>query len=73
MAWLCMNRLTWPRACRPHSLWRRAVATRTALIEKAIAEDRLLIAFHLAARGYPGRAGGGYRLRHVGAQVPAPG
>jgi len=48
-----------------------AVATRTALIEGAIAENRLLIAFHLAARGYAERADGGYRLRHVGAQVPA--
>ena len=48
-----------------------AVATRTALIEKAIAENRLLIAFHLAARGYPERADGNYRLRHEGAQVPA--
>jgi glyoxylase-like metal-dependent hydrolase (beta-lactamase superfamily II) len=48
-----------------------AVATRTALIDEAIAENRLLIAFHLAARGYAERAGGGYRLRHVGAQVPA--
>jgi glyoxylase-like metal-dependent hydrolase (beta-lactamase superfamily II) len=48
-----------------------AVATRTALIEKAIAEDWLLIAFHLAARGYAERADGSYRLRHVGTQVPA--
>ena len=48
-----------------------AVATRTALIDKAIAENRLLIAFHLAARGYAERAGGHYRLRHVGGQVPA--
>ena len=48
-----------------------AVATRTALIEKAIAENRLLIAFHLAARGYAERANGNYRIRHVGAQVPA--
>jgi glyoxylase-like metal-dependent hydrolase (beta-lactamase superfamily II) len=46
------------------------VATRTALLEKAIAENRLLIAFHLAARGYAERAGGTYRLRHVRAQVP---
>lgn len=50
-----------------------AVATRTALIDQAIAENRLLIAFHLAARGYPERADGTYRLRHVGAPVPAPG
>jgi glyoxylase-like metal-dependent hydrolase (beta-lactamase superfamily II) len=35
---------------------RMAVATRTALLEKAIAEHRLLIAFHLAARGYAERA-----------------
>jgi hypothetical protein len=48
-----------------------AVATRTALIDKAIAENRLLIAFHLAARGYAERTGGHYRLRHVGGQVPA--
>jgi glyoxylase-like metal-dependent hydrolase (beta-lactamase superfamily II) len=48
-----------------------AIATRTALIDKAIAENRLLIAFHLAARGYAERAGDHYRLRHVGAQVPA--
>ena len=48
-----------------------AVATRTALIEGAIAENRLLIAFHLAARGYAERADGSYRLRHVGTQVPA--
>jgi glyoxylase-like metal-dependent hydrolase (beta-lactamase superfamily II) len=47
-----------------------AIATRTALIEKALAENRLLIAFHLAARGYAERADGHYRLRHVGAQVP---
>jgi glyoxylase-like metal-dependent hydrolase (beta-lactamase superfamily II) len=45
------------------------IATRMALIEKAIAENRLLIAFHLAARGYAERANGNYRLRHVGAQV----
>jgi len=50
-----------------------AIATRTALIDKAIAENRLLIAFHLAARGYAERADGNYRLRHVGAQVPAAG
>jgi glyoxylase-like metal-dependent hydrolase (beta-lactamase superfamily II) len=50
-----------------------AVATRTALLEKAIAENRLLIAYHLAARGYAERADGNYRLRHVGAPVPAPG
>jgi glyoxylase-like metal-dependent hydrolase (beta-lactamase superfamily II) len=49
-----------------------ALATRTALIDKAIAENRLLIAFHLAARGHAERADGNYRLRHVGAQVPAP-
>lgn len=48
-----------------------AIATRTALIDDAIAETRLLIAFHLAARGYAERADGGYRLRHVGTQVPA--
>jgi predicted ATPase len=48
-----------------------AVATRTALLEQAIAEHRLLIAFHLAARGYAERADGSYRLRHVGAEVPA--
>ena len=48
-----------------------ALPTRTALIDKAIAENRLLIAFHLAARGYAERAGGHYRLRHVGGQVPA--
>src|SRR5215472_16771366 len=48
-----------------------AVATRTALIEKAIAENRLLIAPHLAARGYAERAADHYRLRHVGAPVPA--
>lgn len=47
-----------------------AVATRTALIDKAIAEYWLLIGFHLAARGYPERADGHYRLRHVGAKVP---
>ncbi len=49
------------------------VTTRTALIEKAIAENRLLIAFHLAARGYAERADGNDRLRHVGTQVPAAG
>jgi hypothetical protein len=49
------------------------VATRTALLEKAIAENRLLIAFHLAARDYAERADGNYRLRHVGAQIPAAG
>ena len=48
-----------------------AVATRTALIGKAIAESRLLIGFHLAARGYAERTDGHYRLRHVGGQVPA--
>jgi glyoxylase-like metal-dependent hydrolase (beta-lactamase superfamily II) len=48
-----------------------AVATRKALIDLAIAENQLLIGSHLAARGYPERAGGEYRLRHVGAQVPA--
>jgi len=48
-----------------------AVATRTALIEKAITENRLLIASHLAARGYAERADDHYRLRQVGAQVPA--
>jgi glyoxylase-like metal-dependent hydrolase (beta-lactamase superfamily II) len=58
---------------RPGVEWNpsMAVAARTALIEKAIAENRLLIAFHLAARGYPERADGHYRLRHVGAQVPS--
>ncbi len=50
-----------------------AVATRAALIERAIAENRLLIAFHLAARGYAERADGTYRLRHVGTEVPAAG
>ena len=40
-----------------------AVATRTALIDKAIAENRLLIAFHLAARGYAERADGDYLCR----------
>ncbi len=49
------------------------IATRTALLEKAIAENRLLIAFHLAARGYAERADGHYRLRRVGAPVPAAG
>jgi glyoxylase-like metal-dependent hydrolase (beta-lactamase superfamily II) len=49
------------------------ITTRTALLEKAIAENRLLIAFHLAARGYAERADGNYRLRHVGAQMPAAG
>ncbi len=48
-----------------------AVATRTALIDEAIAQNQLLIGSHLAARGYLERAGGQYRLRHVGAQVPA--
>jgi glyoxylase-like metal-dependent hydrolase (beta-lactamase superfamily II) len=48
-----------------------AVATRRALIEGAIAENQLLIGSHLAARGYPERAGGQYRLRHVGPPVPA--
>ncbi len=52
---------------------RVTVTTRTALIEKAIAENRLLIAFHLAARGYAERADGNYRLRHVGAEVLAAG
>jgi glyoxylase-like metal-dependent hydrolase (beta-lactamase superfamily II) len=47
-----------------------AVATRTTLIEGAIAENQLLIAFHLAARGYAERADGSYRLRHVGGRVP---
>jgi glyoxylase-like metal-dependent hydrolase (beta-lactamase superfamily II) len=48
-----------------------ATATRTSLMEKAIAEDRLLIASHLAARGYPERADNGYRLRRVGTPVPS--
>jgi glyoxylase-like metal-dependent hydrolase (beta-lactamase superfamily II) len=52
---------------------RMAVATRTALIDKAIAENRLLIAYHMAARGHAERAGGSYRLRRAGAQMPAPG
>jgi len=47
-----------------------AAAARTALIEKAIDENRLLIAFHLAARGFAERAAGNYRLRHVGNPVP---
>jgi glyoxylase-like metal-dependent hydrolase (beta-lactamase superfamily II) len=46
------------------------VTTRKALIEKAIRENRLLVAFHLAARGYAERAGGHYRFRHAGAEVP---
>lgn len=50
-----------------------AVATRISLVEKAITENRLLIAYHLAARGYAERDGGSYRLRHAGAQVPSPG
>jgi glyoxylase-like metal-dependent hydrolase (beta-lactamase superfamily II) len=50
-----------------------AIATRTALLERATAEHRLLIAFHLAARGYAERADGNYRLRHVGAEVLAAG
>ena len=43
------------------------MATRTALLALAIAEDRLLIAFHLAGRGYAERADGTYRRRRVGA------
>jgi glyoxylase-like metal-dependent hydrolase (beta-lactamase superfamily II) len=50
-----------------------AVAPRTALLEQAIAENRLLIAYHLAARGYAERADGHYRLRHVGTPVPPAG
>jgi len=47
------------------------VTTRKALLEKAIRENRLLVAFHLAARGRAERAGGNYRLRHTGAEMPA--
>jgi glyoxylase-like metal-dependent hydrolase (beta-lactamase superfamily II) len=48
-----------------------AVATRKALIDRAIAENQLLIGSHLAIGGYAERAGDQYRLRHVGAQAPA--
>lgn len=46
-----------------------ALATRAALIERAMAEGRLLIASHMAARGYLEQAGNGYRLRRVGKPV----
>jgi hypothetical protein len=49
------------------------VTTRKALIEKAIRENRLLVAFHLAACGYAERASGHYRFRHAVAEVPASG
>jgi glyoxylase-like metal-dependent hydrolase (beta-lactamase superfamily II) len=49
------------------------VTTRKALIEKAIRENRLMVAFHIAARGYAERTSGNYRLRHVGAEVQAAG
>lgn len=42
-----------------------AVAARRALLDEAIDENRLLIAFHLPARGFAERAAGGYRLRRV--------
>jgi glyoxylase-like metal-dependent hydrolase (beta-lactamase superfamily II) len=44
-----------------------AVAARRALIEQGIEENRLLIAFHLAARGFAERAGATYRFRRVSA------
>ena len=50
-----------------------SVTTRRALIEKAIRENRLLVAFHLTARGYAERADGNYRFRPAGAQMPAAG
>ena len=42
-----------------------AVTNRRALIEKAIRENRLLVAFRLAARGHAERADGNYRF-HLG-------
>jgi glyoxylase-like metal-dependent hydrolase (beta-lactamase superfamily II) len=42
-----------------------AVTARRALIDNAIDENRLLIAFHLAERGFAERVGRTYRLRHV--------
>ena len=42
------------------------IATRRYLIEKAIRENRLLVAFHMTARGYARRANGTYRLRRAG-------
>jgi glyoxylase-like metal-dependent hydrolase (beta-lactamase superfamily II) len=48
-----------------------ARATRASLIERAVAEGRLLIASHMAARGYLERADNGYRLRHAGNPVPS--
>lgn len=42
-----------------------AVTARRALIDKSIDENRLLIAFHLAVRGFAERAAGSYRLRRV--------
>jgi hypothetical protein len=40
-----------------------AVAARKALIEKSINDNRLLIAFRLAARGFARRVEDSYRLR----------
>lgn len=50
-----------------------SVRTRRALIEKAIGENRLLVAFHLSARGYAERADRNYRFRHAGADAPTAG
>jgi glyoxylase-like metal-dependent hydrolase (beta-lactamase superfamily II) len=47
------------------------VTTRRSLIERSIRENRLLVAFHLAGRGYAERAGASYRLCNVGAELPA--
>jgi glyoxylase-like metal-dependent hydrolase (beta-lactamase superfamily II) len=47
-----------------------SVTTRRALIEKAIRENLLLVAFHMAARGYAERTDGNYRFRHAGTGVP---
>jgi hypothetical protein len=51
------------------SIARMTATTRRALIEKAIRENRLLVAFHLAACGYAERADGHYRF-HQGAEAP---
>jgi hypothetical protein len=50
-----------------------SVTTRRALIEKAIRENRLLVAFHLTARGYAEHADGNYRFRRASAGVPTAG
>jgi glyoxylase-like metal-dependent hydrolase (beta-lactamase superfamily II) len=43
-----------------------SVTTRRRLIERSISEHRLLVAFHMAGRGYAEHAGASYRLCQAG-------